>query len=197
MVWPLVVLAVLRFTRSLRWLLCCAASRRSPPPPDVCSTTAPSNTNRAYLGTDTRSQCLFIGCALAVAMVIVTQRSHEDGLLAAGELWRPASSQGQTACAALGVIGAVGAILIWTLTSTTSSFPYSGGFFLVGLATGCVIVAAVGAPRSIVPRFSVLHRCATSGASPTASTSGTGPSSCGSTMRGPGSAGTRFSGCAC
>ena len=58
------------------------------------STTAALNTNRAYLGTDTRSQCLFIGCALAVGLVLLTQRSHEEGRLAKGELWRPASAAG-------------------------------------------------------------------------------------------------------
>ncbi len=153
-VWPLVVLAVLRFTRSLRWLLvvCVVAALASATEMKLLYRNA-INTNRVYLGTDTRSQCLFIGCALAVALVIVTQRRHEGGRLAAGEVWRPASSQGRSACAALGIIGAVGAILIWTLTSTTSQFPYTGGFFLVGLATASVILAAVGVPRSIVPRF--------------------------------------------
>ena len=52
------------------------------------------NTNRAYLGTDTRSQCLFIGCALAVGLVLLTQRRHEEGRLAKGELWRPESAPG-------------------------------------------------------------------------------------------------------
>ena len=55
------------------------------------------NTNRVYLGTDTRSQCLFIGCALAVGLVLVTQRHHEEGRLAKGELWRPESSTGRAA----------------------------------------------------------------------------------------------------
>ena len=66
-IWPLVVLGVMHFTRSLRalFVLCCAAA--------IASAVwmhhvydGGLNTNRAYLGTDTRSQCLFIGCALAV-----------------------------------------------------------------------------------------------------------------------------------
>ncbi len=70
-IWPLVVLAVMHFTRSLRALfaLCCAAA--------IASALwmhhvydGGLNTNRAYLGTDTRSQCLFIGCALAVGLVL-------------------------------------------------------------------------------------------------------------------------------
>ncbi len=100
-IWPLVVLGVMHFTKSLRALfaLCCAAA--------IASATwmyvlydGGLNTNRVYLGTDTRSQCLFIGCALAVGLVLVTQRSHEEGRLAKGELWRPQEPLGTGSCAA-------------------------------------------------------------------------------------------------
>src|SRR5580698_5573861 len=153
-IWPLVVLGVLHFTRSLRALfaLCCAAA--------VASAIwmyhvydGGLNTNRAYLGTDTRSQCLFIGCALAVGLVLLTQRRHEEGRLAAGELWRPESSTGRMLCGVLGVLGAAGAVALWVVTTSTSTFPYSGGFFLIGLSVASVILAAVGAPRSLVPRM--------------------------------------------
>ncbi len=151
-IWPLVVLAVLHFTRNLRVLfaLCCAAA--------IASATWMSvvydhglNTNRAYLGTDTRCQCLFIGCALAVGLVLLTQRRQDDGRLAKGELWQPEGRTGERLCAAAGVVGAIAAVTIWVLTSSTSSFPYSGGFFLIGLAVAAVILSAVAAPRSIVP----------------------------------------------
>src|SRR5580698_6906915 len=151
-IWPLVVLGVLRFTKSLRALfaLCCAAA--------IASALwmhhvydGGLNTNRAYLGTDTRSQCLFIGCALAVGLVLVTQR-HEGGRLVKGELWRPESSAGVALCGALGVVGAAGAVALWILTTSTSTFPYQGGFFLIGLSVASVILAAVAAPRSVVPR---------------------------------------------
>ena len=153
LIWPLVVLAVLHVTKSLKVLLgvCIAAGVGSAI--EMALLYQPGNVNRVYLGTDTRSQCLFIGCALAVALVIVTQRHHEQGRLAPGELWRPASEMGRALCALAGMVGAIGAILIWILTNETISFPYSGGFFLIGLCTGAVILAAVGAPRSVVPRF--------------------------------------------
>ena len=94
-IWPLVVLGVLHFTRSLRALfaLCCAAAIASAVWMSVVYDGG-VNTNRAYLGTDTRSQCLFIGCALAVGLVLLTQRSHEEGRLAKGELWRPEGTAG-------------------------------------------------------------------------------------------------------
>jgi len=152
-IWPLVVLGVMHFTKSLRVLfaLCCAAA--------IASATwmyvlydGGLNTNRVYLGTDTRSQCLFIGCALAVGLVLVTRRSHEEGRLAKGELWRPAGSVGTMLCGVVGIVGALAAVALWVLTTSTSSFPYSGGFFVIGLAVAGVILAAVAAPRSIVPR---------------------------------------------
>ena len=115
----------------------CAAPRRSPRPPGcTCVYDGGLNTNRAYLGTDTRSQCLFIGCALAVGLVLLTQRSHEEGRLAKGELWRPRATPATLACGVAGVVGAAGAVGLWVLTTSTSSFPYSGGFFLIGLCRG-------------------------------------------------------------
>ena len=152
-IWPLVVLGVMHFTKSMRALfaLCCAAA--------IASATwmyvlydGGLNTNRVYLGTDTRSQCLFIGCALAVGLVLVSQRSHEVGRLAKGELWRPKSGAGRFVCGVIGVVGAAGAVGLWVLTTSTSSFPYSGGFFLIGLAVAGIILASVAAPRSVVPR---------------------------------------------
>ncbi len=153
-IWPLVVLGVMHFTRSLKALfaLCCAAALASATWMYVLYDGG-LNTNRVYLGTDTRSQCLFIGCALAVGLVLLTQRSHEEGRLSHGELWQPAGGTGRILCGALGVVGAIAAATIWVLTSSTSSFPYSGGFFLIGLSVAAVIVSAVAAPRSIVPRL--------------------------------------------
>src|SRR5580692_8425835 len=157
LIWPLVVLGVLHFTRNLKVLfgLCVAAATASA----LWMYTVYNgglNTNRAYLGTDTRSQCLFIGCAIAVGLVLLAQRSHEQGRLAKGELWRPATSVGLATCGVLGIVGAAGAVSSFLLTTSLSSFPYSGGFFLLGLSVAAVIVAGVGAPRSIVPRFLAL-----------------------------------------
>jgi peptidoglycan/LPS O-acetylase OafA/YrhL len=153
LVWPLVVLGVLHFTRNLRALfwVCVAAA--------VGSALwmfhlygAAASVNRVYLGTDTRSQCLFIGCALAVGLVLMTQQSHAEGRLRQGELWRPASQTGRTVCGVAGIAGAVAAIVIWVSTNENDAFPYKGGFFLIGLATAAVIISTVGAPRSVVPR---------------------------------------------
>ncbi len=154
LIWPLIVLGLLRLTKRLEplFLLSCAAAVASAVWMYVLSRHAMS-INRVYLGTDTRSQCLFIGCALAVGLVLLTQRGHSAGRLAQGELWRPAGARGRTLCAVAGIVGAAVALTMWAVTDSTTTFPYSGGFFLVGLATAAVIVSAVGAPRSVVPRF--------------------------------------------
>ncbi|HSZ37245.1 MAG TPA: acyltransferase family protein [Acidimicrobiales bacterium] len=157
LIWPLVVLGVMHVTRNLKVLfgLCVAAAIGSA----IWMYSVYDgglNTNRAYLGTDTRSQCLFIGCTLAVGLVLLAQRSNEQGRLAKGELWRPTTPGGLAACGVLGIAGAGGAVCIFLLTTSLSSFPYSGGFFLLGLSVAAVIVAVVAAPRSIVPRFLAL-----------------------------------------
>jgi peptidoglycan/LPS O-acetylase OafA/YrhL len=160
LIWPLVVLGVLRLTKSLRTLfgLCCVAAVGSAVEMFVLfHTTVAGNRmdleNRVFLGTDTRSQCLFIGCALAVGLVLLTQRSHAEGRLKHGELWRPAGNTGRLLCGLAGLVGAAATIAIWVSTNDQASFPEQGGFFLIGLATAGVILSAIGAPRSPVPRF--------------------------------------------
>jgi peptidoglycan/LPS O-acetylase OafA/YrhL len=92
LIWPIVVLTILRFTKTLRVLLavCCAAALASAIEMLVLYQPIGSN-NRLYLGTDTRAQCLFIGAALAVGLIMLGQKEQVAGRLNEGELWRPAS----------------------------------------------------------------------------------------------------------
>ena len=154
LVWPLVVLGVLHFTKSLKVLLgvCIVAA--------IASATEmyllyrhTININRVYLGTDTRSQCLFVGCAAGGG-----PRGHHPappraGASVPGRAVRPATTAGRLLCGAVGIAGAAGAVAIWVDTKETSPFPYEGGFFVIGICTAAVILSAVGAPRSLVPRF--------------------------------------------
>ena len=146
------VLGILRLTRDLRALLvvCCVAAVGSAGEMYLLFRHSVS-VNRVYLGTDTRAQCLFIGAALAVALVLASQRGHSRGRLTGGELWRPAHRRGAFLCAFCGLAGAAGSIALWVRVNSTTSFSYEGGFFLIGLATAGVILAIVGAPRSPVP----------------------------------------------
>jgi peptidoglycan/LPS O-acetylase OafA/YrhL len=154
LIWPLVVLGVLRLTGNLRVLLalCVAAAVGSAVEMYLLFRHAVS-VNRVYLGTDTRSQCLFIGAALAVALVLLSQRGQSRGRLTEGVMWSPAGRRGVLLCASCGLLGAAASIVMWTRVNSVTSFPYEGGFFLIGLSTAGVILAIVGAPRSPVPWF--------------------------------------------
>ena len=109
-IWPLVVLGVLHFTRNLRALfaLCCAAAVGSAVWMYVLYDGG-TNTNRAYLGTDTRSQCLFIGCALAVGLVLAHAAQPRGGPPGQGGAVAAARRDGAIASAARsGSVGALG-----------------------------------------------------------------------------------------
>ncbi len=154
-IWPLVVLGLLRLTKSLRLLLVVSvvAALVSALLMDLLYDPATS-TSLVYFGTDTRAQCIFIGAALSIGLLLRAKRS---GLTAPGSMWHPESRRGRGACALIGAVGAAVTLAIWVLADSTSSFPYKGGFFLVGLGTAGVILAVVGAPRSPVPRFLALR----------------------------------------
>jgi peptidoglycan/LPS O-acetylase OafA/YrhL len=154
LIWPLVVVGILRLTRNLRVLLvvCCAAALGSAVEMYLLFRPVVL-VSRSYLGTDTRSQCLFIGAALAVALVLMSRRARSTGRLSEGEFWRPAHRRGRFFCAFCGLVGAAAVIVMWVEVDTTSVFPYVGGFFLIGLATAGVVLAIVGAPQSAIPRF--------------------------------------------
>ncbi|HWE65034.1 MAG TPA: acyltransferase family protein [Acidimicrobiales bacterium] len=154
LIWPLVVLGILRISRNLRFLfaVCCAAALGSALEMYLLFRHAIS-TNRVYLGTDTRAQCLFIGAALAVGLILLGQRAQTSGRLSEGELWSPPNNNWRAVCGLLGLAGAAVSIFLWVSTTDTSALPYRGGFFLIGLATAGVIMAVIGAPRSPVPRL--------------------------------------------
>ena len=114
------------------------------------------------------------------------QRSHEQGRLAKGELWRPANAVGLAACGALGIVGAIGGVSCSGCSrrrrrrspiraGSSSSASRSA-------SSSSPLVAAPRQHRAALPGAG--RRSATWAASPTASTSGTGRSSSGSTTSG-------------
>lgn len=156
LVWPLVVLAVLRLTRSRRALLVVAAAGA------VASALAMATLyhggageSRVYYGTDTRAQAVLIGAVLALALGPRIRRpraasasqtaaaSHVD-LVRARTL--PAASR-----ALLTVLGGLGlAVVAWLSVGTDSStqWIYRGGFALVSVATAAVVACVALVPTS-------------------------------------------------
>ncbi|HEX4219256.1 MAG TPA: acyltransferase family protein [Acidimicrobiales bacterium] len=153
LVWPLIVLGVLKWRRSSRPLLWVAVVG------SVASALAMgflydggAGLSRAYYGTDTRAQALLVGAALAVLLSNPIRRAASRHAAA-----RPAPTAdiirsfaptrwGRGLLVAVGGMGL--AVLGWMMTTVTgqSSWPYYGGFFLVALATAAVIASVVLMP---------------------------------------------------
>ena len=89
-------------------------------------------TTRAYYGTDTRAQALLLGATIALGLAV----------------WKDAAQKGwfRNLCKVLGVLGIVGSAVLWSTTSETSTFAFSGGFLLASLAAGMVVLCAAVAP---------------------------------------------------
>jgi peptidoglycan/LPS O-acetylase OafA/YrhL len=123
----------------------------------------PVDPSLVYYGTDTRIGGLMLGCCLAL-------------------FWHPRQLQAgippvkPRAVAAAGILGTVGLALLCVLCTERGAFLYRGGFLLVDVAT--IAVSAAVAHRACASAAGSASRSSsTSACGPTASTSGTGPSS--------------------
>lgn len=125
LVWPLVVLFVLR-RWSVRTLAIVTASLAVVSVVAMVAVYRSGSVSRAYYGTDARAHVLLIGALLALAV------PH----LAARPAWRGA-------IAALGVAGAAYVIWAFTQIDGQGSFLYHGGSVLFALAAAAVVATAV------------------------------------------------------
>lgn len=148
-VWPLVVLGVLRLTRSRRVLGAVAAVGA------LGSAAAMAvlydhgvGIDRVYYGTDTRAQAVLIGALAAVVLSspLRSRRTHPTAtsLVRSFNLSAPA----RVALVAAGWAG-LGTIGLIVLTSNgSSSWVYAGGFALVSIATAAVICSVAILPST-------------------------------------------------
>ena len=118
--------------------------------------------SRVYYGTDTRAQSLLIGAVVGILLFL-------HGPIR--------SLYARTAVRVAAVVGAGYTLwLFWRMSERTDAL-YQGGFLLAALAVSAVIVSVVQPdPRSPRRDSCPWRHCGGSGGSPTASTSGTGPS---------------------
>lgn len=101
--------------------------------------------DRLYYGTDTRAQSLLVGSFL--------------GVVACRQRWRLfperwcETAGGRRFGVLLDIAG--GGFLVWAghVYGGTDPFLYTGGFFLVALATAAVIARVISWPRSLLARF--------------------------------------------
>ncbi|HLI72809.1 MAG TPA: acyltransferase family protein [Acidimicrobiales bacterium] len=148
-VWPIVVLVVVRLTRSLTplFVLCIAGA--------VASATWAAaifrpgvNETRVYFGTDTHAQCLLVGAGLAVGFAMWRSAAQTGTGRAEAEL----SPGARRALVALGLIGSAAVAVSWLRLGYPDPFVFRGGTTLVALAVGAVIASAVLVPTGPVGR---------------------------------------------
>ncbi len=164
LLWPLVVLGLLHFTRRLSVLFWVCVAGAVASAAEMALLYKPTgNLTRLYYGTDTHAQCLLVGAALGVGLLLLAQRRRAraaeaeaggwDRLAARSEPAWAVSGRGRVALALVGVAGAVGAGVLWATTGGTSAFVYRGGFLLAALATAAVLASLAccrGTPVALV-----------------------------------------------
>ncbi len=108
---------------------------------------AGTSIDRLYYGTDTRAQALLVGSLLGA---IGSHRGEAFSIVP--ERWTKTAGQ-RRLWTTVGVGGA--AYLVWAWHGLGGQDPvlYRGGFFVVAVAAGAVILACVTVPRSALVRF--------------------------------------------
>ncbi len=165
LIWPLLVLGVLHFTKSLRLLLgICVVGAVASATEMFVMYHPGGNLTRLYYGTDTHAQCMLVGAALSVAMALLSERRRRRGTVPDGRVlarvgaggdpaWVASSPRARALLTGLGVLGAVVSGLMWWHITYLSSFLWRGGFALAALATACVLISVICAQRSPVAAF--------------------------------------------
>jgi peptidoglycan/LPS O-acetylase OafA/YrhL len=139
LVWPLVVVGMLKWRHSVRPLLVLTAVAAVGSAVEMALLFhAGADPSRLYYGTDTRAQDLLIGAVVALALV------HRGPA---------ATARGKRAMSWLVVAGAVVFAVEWIRLNEASAFPYRGGFLLADLMVGVVILGCVQAPHGLPARM--------------------------------------------
>jgi peptidoglycan/LPS O-acetylase OafA/YrhL len=142
-VWPLVVLGVVRCSRTLKPLLVVAVAGAVASAVEMAVLFHPqTDPTRVYFGTDTHAQCLLVGAALAVAIAMWRRRGVEV----------VTSRRAQRVLALVGLVGVGCCAWAWGRLAYTNPFVFRGGILLVALAVGAVIASVVLSPSGIVAR---------------------------------------------
>jgi peptidoglycan/LPS O-acetylase OafA/YrhL len=152
LVWPLVVLAVLRLSsdvvRGVRAVLAVAVAGAVASAVWMAVLFRPgANTTRIYFGTDTHAQSVLIGAALAATLTLVERRRGRTGMDP------DARTRGvRRWLTVAGVVGLATVLVLARVLTGASAFTYRGGFALVSLATAVAITAVVAVPGGPLAR---------------------------------------------
>jgi peptidoglycan/LPS O-acetylase OafA/YrhL len=138
LVWPLVVLGILKWRRSLRPLLVVSVVGALVSAAWMAHLYhAGSDPSRLYYGTDTRAQDLLVGAAMAILLVR-----------------RPpaATARGRLALSTMTVAAMIGFALEWSRLNASSGIPYRFGFLLADVLVALVIAGVFQVPGSLPAR---------------------------------------------
>ena len=151
LIWPVVVLIVLKLTRSLRLLFAIALTGAVASAVEMALLIHGGvNQARVYYGTDTRSQAVLIGAALAVLLSHplrnVTDRPQRVTL----SLVRPIalSPIAKRLLSLAGALSFLGLLLLATQVNDQTVWFYHGGFFLFSVITAALIASVVLLPEA-------------------------------------------------
>jgi peptidoglycan/LPS O-acetylase OafA/YrhL len=160
LLWPLVVLGVLKFTGRLWALLTLSVVGALASATEMALLFRHGvDTTRLYYGTDTHGQCLLVGAALASGLAFFADRrraaasgTREGEASFANPAWAACSRWARVLLSVLGGAGLVVAGFLWWRSSYNGSFLWEGGFLVAALATAAVLVCVVCVPRSWLAR---------------------------------------------
>jgi peptidoglycan/LPS O-acetylase OafA/YrhL len=150
LLWPVLVAGLLGWfaVRHARWILAISCAAGAVASAWLCAHLyQPDSISRAYYGTDTRAQALFVGAALAAVLAPAT----------AGPTVRRHRRAGHAALAVAGLAGATVTVWLWHTATDDSPRLYGGGLGVAALATALVLAHAVVSPRSMLARFLALR----------------------------------------
>jgi peptidoglycan/LPS O-acetylase OafA/YrhL len=161
LVWPLIVLGVLKWWKSKRVLLMVCLAGAMASALEMALLYSPSEVNRLYYGTDTRAQSLLVGASLAVILSLWADRRRQDETAPSGDrragfrlggdrTWAAQTVRGRRVVLAVGIIGVMVSALLWSSLSSQSSLTYRGGFLMAALATAAVLFSVTCSQRSIL-----------------------------------------------
>ncbi len=146
LVWPLLLLLVLRWRRRGVFALAFAGAAASAAWMWVLSVDGAS-ADRLYYGTDTRALPLLLGCALAAwrppagideSLQRVRRRAVAAAIRVAVQL--------------IGLAGLAGLVLCWLRVQDRSTWLYRGGFIVVAACAAAVLLSCTDAPRGPLAR---------------------------------------------
>ncbi len=147
LIWPIVALFVVRRWGAARLALAAGAGAVASSALMAALWAAGASVDRLYYGTDTRAQALLVGSFLGAV-----GPGAGSTFAVVPDRWVMTLRQRRW-WSVPGLVGALFLVWAWHALSGQAVFLYRGGFLLVAVAAGAVVLTCVTVPTSAVPRL--------------------------------------------